>query len=86
MQELKLKRIYRHFKGDYYLVEDVAKDSETEETYVVYRKLYEDGGLWIRPIEMFLSEVDREKYPDCSQTYRFELQEIESVAHTDKKI
>ena len=39
MQELKLKRVYRHFKGDYYLVEDVAKDSETGEEYVVYRKL-----------------------------------------------
>ncbi len=43
MQELKLKRVYRHFKGDYYLVEDVAKDSETGEEYVVYRKLYGDG-------------------------------------------
>lgn len=86
MQELKLKRIYRHFKGDYYLVEDVAKDSETEEEYVVYRKLYGDGGLWLRPVAMFLSEVDREKYPDCPQTYRFELQEIESVAHKDGKV
>jgi len=80
MQELKLKRVYRHFKGDYYLVEDVAKDSETGEEYVVYRKLYGDGSLWIRPKSMFLSEVDREKYPDCTQTYRFELQEIKSVA------
>ena len=81
MQKLKLKRVYRHFKGNYYLVEDVARDSETEEEYVVYRKLYGDGGLWIRPKAMFLSEVDREKYPDCPQKYRFELQEIESVAH-----
>lgn len=81
MQELKLKRVYRHFKGDYYLTEDVARDSETGEEYVVYRKLYGDGSLWIRPKAMFLSEVDREKYPDCPQTYRFELQEIGSVAH-----
>lgn len=80
MQELQLKRIYRHFKGDYYLVEDVARDSETEEEYVVYRKLYDDGGLWIRPKAMFLSEVDREKYPDCPQKYRFELQQIASAA------
>ena len=80
MQELKLKRVYRHFKGDYYLVEDVARHSETGEEYVVYRKLYGDGSLWIRPLAMFLSEVDREKYPDCPQRYRFELQEIDSVA------
>ena len=59
MRELKLKRVYRHFKGDYYLTEDIANDSETGEPFVVYRKLYGDGGLWIRPLEMFLSEVDR---------------------------
>ena len=80
MQELKLKRVYRHFKGDYYLAEDLARHSETGEEYVVYRKLYGDGSLWIRPLSMFLSEVDHEKYPDCTQVYRFELQEIESVA------
>ena len=43
MRELKLKRVYRHFKGDCYLVEDVARHSETGEEYVVYRKLYGDG-------------------------------------------
>ena len=80
MRELKLKRVYRHFKGDYYLTADIANDSETGEPFVVYRKLYGDGGLWIRPLEMFLSEVDHEKYPDCEQKYRFELQEIESAA------
>ena len=74
MRELKLKRVYRHFKGGYYLTEDIANDSETGEPFVVYRK------LWIRPLEMFLSEVDHEKYPDCEQKYRFELQEIESAA------
>ena len=79
MNELKLKRIYRHFKGDYYLVEDVARHSEDGEEYVVYRKLYGDGSLWVRPLAMFLEPVDREKYPDCGQEYRFQLQEIESV-------
>lgn len=81
VQELKIKRVYRHFKGDYYLVEDIARHSETNEQYVVYRKLYGDGSLWIRPIEMFLSEVDHGKYPSIEQTYRFQLQDIESKAH-----
>lgn len=80
MREIQKGRIYRHFKGDYYLVEDIANDSETGELYVIYRKLYGDGGLWLRPLEMFLSKVDKEKYPDAAQEYRFELQEIASVA------
>ena len=83
--ELKIGRVYRHFKGDFYLVEAVANDSETGEPFVVYRKLYGDGSLWLRPKDMFLSLVDREKYPDCQQIYRFELQEIQSVAGRDKR-
>ncbi len=83
MQELKVNRVYRHFKGDHYLVVDVALHSETGEELVLYRKLYGDGGLWARPREMFLAEVDRNKYPDCPQKYRFELQEIKSVAQRE---
>ena len=81
MQELKIHRVYKHFKGDYYLVEDVATHSETGEEYVVYRKLYGDGSLWIRPQAMSLEEVDHAKYPDMEQRYRFELPDIESVTH-----
>lgn len=80
MERVRVNRVYRHFKGDYYLVVDIARHSETGEEYVVYRKLYGDGGLWVRPLAMFLEPVDKTKYPNVAQTYRFELQEIESAA------
>ena len=80
MREIKINGIYKHFKGNYYLVDNIAENSETKEMYVIYRRLYGDGSLWIRPLEMFLSEVDHEKYPNVTQRYRFELQEIPSVA------
>ena len=72
---------YRHFKGNEYQVLGIARHSETLEELVVYRALYGDGGLWIRPLAMFLSPVDREKYPDAQQDERFALQEIQSVNH-----
>lgn len=80
MREVKVNRVYRHFKGDCYLVVDVARHSETGEDYVVYRKLYGDGGLWVRPLAMFLEPVDKKKYPDAGQEFRFELLDIPSVA------
>ncbi len=76
MNELKIKGVYRHFKGDYYLVEDIAFNSETQEKYVAYRQLYGENKLYVRPYDMFLSEVDHEKYPNEKQKYRFELQDI----------
>ena len=75
MREIKINGIYKHFKGKYYLVIDIAFDSETKEKMVVYRRLYDDMSLWVRPLDMFLSEVDHIKYPNITQKYRFELVE-----------
>lgn len=75
MSERKIKknRIYHHFKGNDYLVLDVAINSEDDSLYVVYRALYGDNKLYIRPLDMFLSLVDKERYPNVKQKYRFKL-------------
>lgn len=64
---------YRHFKGNFYIVDGLALHSETEEPYVVYHREGHNGELWIRPLNMFLSPVDKAKYPDFQQEFRFEI-------------
>lgn len=84
MRKIKINGIYRHFKGDYYLVLAKAINSETLEEYVIYRALYGNNDLWIRPLTLFLSEVDHKKYPNVKEKYKFELQKIKSVREVIK--
>lgn len=59
-REIQINKKYRHFKGNEYLVLYLAKHSETSEEFVVYKQLYGDGGVWIRPLDMFLETIERD--------------------------
>lgn len=78
MEQIKIGKVYRHFKGNYYFVEDVAYDSETKERMVVYKPLYnreDNRQLWVRPEKMFLEEIPERPDNITGQKVRFELVE-----------
>lgn len=73
MRNVRPHSLYRHFKGNFYYVIDVALDSETQNEMIVYQALYGENKLWVRPKTMFLSEVEEGKENPTGQVYRFEL-------------
>lgn len=79
MDQIKIGKVYRHFKGNYYFVEDVAYDSETKERMVVYKPLYnreDNRQLWVRPEKMFLEEIPERPDNITGQKVRFELVKV----------
>ena len=69
----KPQEFYRHFKGNIYQIRCLARHTETRERMVVYQAMYGTFEIYVRPLAMFMEEVDRVKYPDVKQKYRFEL-------------
>lgn len=78
MRKIELNSIYRHFKGNYYLVKEIALSSETLEEYVVYQALYGERKIYIRKLDMFLEPIDVNREDNITkQTYRFEIADFD---------
>jgi len=84
--EPKIGSVYRHFKGNLYEVKSIAVHSETEEKMVVYQALYGDNVTYVRPYDSFVSKVDKEKYPDATQEYRFEEERPSDAVDIDPQV
>ena len=87
MNEVEIGRVYRHFKGNYYFVENIAYDSENKQRMVVYKPLYpreDNRGIWVRPEKMFLEEIPDRPDNITGQKHRFELSQNLMKDYTQK--
>ena len=78
-------KVVRHFKGNYYFIEDICMDSETKEYTIIYKNLYnrEDSNIWARPAKMFFEEIDENRVDNITkQKHRFELVDDLTIDYT----